>query len=107
MFSFPRFIIYIQAAIAAEYIRKEDYSVSDINPETAAHNIASIFCGQRFKTISAQAIQKRADGIAAKTRGIGNPDVDIVKEMSSEYAYAYNTAFNEIQNHNQSFREFE
>lgn len=66
-----------------------------VNPETAAHNIAKIFCEQKY------------DGIYYKVQKQwlvdrkGDPDVFTAKELAKLYFYTYESAFSEMQEQNE------
>ncbi len=65
-----------------------------VDPETAAHNIAKIFCEQQFSEIVSKAVtqwKKEAVGNPYP----GDPDVAIAKALSSAYCCAYDSAYDE------------
>ena len=65
-----------------------------INPEAAAHNIANIFCNQRFEEI-----YNKFEIQCATTRK-GDPDVFTARELAKLYFYTYESAFSELQEQN-------
>lgn len=71
-----------------------------INPETAAHNIAKIFCKNRYEETYSK-LRKQC----AATRN-GDPDVLTAKELAKLYFYTYESAFSELQEQNWSSEEW-
>jgi hypothetical protein len=68
--------------------------MSQINPETAAHNIAKIFCENRYEEI-----YNKFEIQCATTRK-GDPDVFTARELAKLYFYTYESAFSELQEQN-------
>lgn len=70
-----------------------------INPETAAHNIAKIFCEQKYAEI-----QSRSEKQCAAARK-GDPDVFTAKELAKLYFYTYESAFSELLEQNEHSKD--
>jgi len=64
--------------------------VYKIDPKTAAHAIAGIFCDHNYDKIAHVARVKWENGGRK-----GDPDVFVAKELWSEYSAAYDTAFDQ------------
>lgn len=70
-----------------------------IDPETAAHNIAKIFCKHNYEEI-----YNKSKKQCATTRK-GDPDVLTARELARLYFYTYESAFSELQEQNESSKE--
>lgn len=70
-----------------------------INSEAAAHNIAKIFCKQRYAEIYSESKKQ----CAATQKG--DPDVLTARELARLYFFTYESAFSELQEQNESSKE--
>lgn len=70
-----------------------------INPQTAAHNIAKIFCQNRYEEI-----YNKSEKQCATTQK-GDPDVITARELAKLYFYTYESAFSEMQEQNELSKE--
>lgn len=61
-----------------------------IDPKTAAHAIAKIFCDHNYGKIASIAMAKRANSGSR-----GDPDVLIAKELWLAYSTVYDAAFDQ------------
>lgn len=65
-----------------------------MDPETAAHNIAKIFCEQQYTEIASKAVKQWKKETVGNPYP-GDPDVAIAKALCFAYCCTYDTAYDE------------